>query len=211
MLGSSSNNAKQRQRKPPMSRLTTAFPLILSSLLSLPALAADSHDQHGNHPAHVHGVGKLDVALEGNTLTLHLDSPLINLVGFEHAATATHDKDTVEAAAKMLRDVGRIFVTDPAAQCKPAEVKLESAVLPPALLGEKPTAAPQAASSGDGHADLDSDFTLVCASPGALNAIDAGGLFRAFPGFHRLDVQLATPKKQAAFQLVPGNSLIPIN
>lgn len=192
-----------------MSRLTKALPLLLSPLLCLPALAADGHDHHGNHPAHVHGVGKLDVALEGNTLTLHLDSPLINLVGFEHAAASTRDKDTVEAAAKMLRDVTRIFVTDPAAQCKPAEVQLESAVLPPALLGEKTPNTQQAPT--DGHADLDGDFTLVCASPGALNTVDVGGLLRAFPGFQRIDVQLATPKKQAAFQLTPGNSVIPIN
>ncbi|MFX6759683.1 DUF2796 domain-containing protein, partial [Acinetobacter baumannii] len=83
---------------------------------SLPALAADEgHDHHGNHPAHVHGVGKLDVALEGNTLTLHLDSPLINLVGFEHAASSGKDKDTVRAAVKNLREVNRMFATDAAA------------------------------------------------------------------------------------------------
>ncbi|ALU90347.1 hypothetical protein RB25_25495 [Herbaspirillum rubrisubalbicans] len=187
------------------------LPLLLLSLTSLPALAADDgHDHHGNHPPHVHGVGKLDVALEGNTLTLHLDSPLINLVGFEHAANSAKDKDTVRAAAQSLRDVGRMFATDASAQCKPAEVQLESAVLTPALLGEKAPASSEAAPT-DGHADLDGDFTLVCASPGALNTIDVSGLFAAFPGFHRIDVQMATPKKQGAAQLVPGSAVIPLN
>ncbi|MDR9834932.1 DUF2796 domain-containing protein [Herbaspirillum huttiense] len=187
------------------------IPLVLLSLASLPALAADEgHDHHGNHPAHVHGVGKLDVALEGNTLTLHLDSPLINLVGFEHAATSSKDKETVRAAVKNLREVNRIFATDAAAQCKPAEVQLESAVLTPALLGEKTPATSEPAPS-DGHADLDGDFTLVCATPGALNTVDVSGLFAAFPGFQRIDVQLATPKKQGAVQLVPGSALIPLN
>lgn len=195
-----------------MPRLPLAVSVIAASLLSLPAVSADSHDHHGNHPAHEHGVGKLDVALEGNTLTLHLDTPLINLAGFEHAATSARDKETVQAMAKTLRDVGRMFATDAAAQCKPAEIQLESAVLPPALLGEKAAsgAAPEAAPN-DGHADLDGDFTLVCASPGALTAVDIGGLLRAFPGFQRIDVQLATPKKQAAFQLAPGNAAIPLN
>lgn len=187
------------------------IPLVLLSLASLPALAADEgHDHHGNHPPHVHGVGKLDVALEGNTLTLHLDSPLINLVGFEHAANSSKDKDTVRAAVKNLRDVNRMFATDAAAQCKPAEVQLESAVLTPALLGEKSAASSEPAPN-DGHADLDGDFTLVCASPGALTAVDVSGLFAAFPGFHSIDVQLATPKKQGAVQLVPGSALIPLN
>lgn len=194
-----------------MSRSRPLLPLLLLSLASLPALAADdAHDHHGNHPAHVHGVGKLDLALEGNTLTLHLDTPLINVVGFEHAASSARDKDTVRAAAKTLREVGRLFVTDAAAQCKPAEIQLESAVLPPALLGEKtPANAPTAPT--DGHADLDADFTLVCATPGALTTVDASGLFAAFPGFQRIDVQLATPKKQGAAQLVPGTALIPLN
>lgn len=196
-----------------MPRLS-ALPLLLLSLASLsalPALAADDgHDHHGNHPAHVHGVGKLDVALEGNTLTLHLDTPLINVVGFEHPANSSKDKDTVRAAAKTLREAGRMFATDAAAQCKPAEIQLESAALAPALLGEKSQAAAPAG-PGDGHADLDGDFTLVCASPGALNTVDVSGLFAAFPGFQRIDVQLATPKKQGAVQLVPGSALIPLN
>lgn len=187
------------------------IPLVLLSLATLPVLAAgEGHDQHGNHPAHVHGVGKLDVALEGNTLTLHLDSPLINLVGFEHEANSGKDKDAVRAAVKNLRDVNRMFATDAAAQCKPAEVQLESAALPPALLGEKKSASSEAAPT-DGHADLDGDFTLVCASPGALATVDVSGLFAAFPGFHRIDVQLVTPKKQGAAQLVPGSALIPMN
>ncbi|MBO9538407.1 DUF2796 domain-containing protein [Herbaspirillum sp.] len=195
-----------------MPRLPFAASILAATLLSLPALAADSHDHHGNHPAHEHGVGKLDVALEGNTLTLHLDTPLINLVGFEHAATSARDKQTVQAMAKTLRDVGAMFATDAAAQCKPAEIQLESAVLPPALLGEKAASgAAEATASNDGHADLDGDFALVCASPGMLNTVDVGGLLRAFPGFQRIDVQLATPKKQAAFQLTPGNTAIPLN
>ena len=41
--------------------------------------------------------------------------------------------------------------------------------------------------------------------------MDVSGLFAAFPGFQRIDVQLATPKKQGAVQLVPGSALIPLN
>lgn len=192
--------------------LSRPFALLLASVslaTALPALAVDAQEHRGNQPAHVHGVGRLDVALEGNTLTLHLDSPLINLVGFEHAANSSNDKEAVRTMANTLREATRMFVTEPAAQCKLAEVQLESAALAPALLGEKEPAEANAAPQ-DGHADLDGDFTLVCASPGALNVIDVTPLLRAFPGFQRIDVQLATPKKQGAFQLVPGNALIPL-
>src|SRR5438046_9171683 len=45
------------------------------------------------HEAHVHGVGKLDVAIDGSQVILHLDTPLANLLGFAHAATSTKDRE----------------------------------------------------------------------------------------------------------------------
>ena len=36
-------------------------------------------------PAHVHGVARIDLAVDGDQLTLSLEMPLDNLVGFEHA------------------------------------------------------------------------------------------------------------------------------
>ncbi|WP_323510129.1 ZrgA family zinc uptake protein, partial [Glaciimonas sp. CA11.2] len=50
----------------------------ISALLCLALSPAIAHE------AHVHGVGKLDVAIDGAQITLHLDTPLINLLGFEH-------------------------------------------------------------------------------------------------------------------------------
>ncbi|MCA1323011.1 DUF2796 domain-containing protein [Herbaspirillum sp. alder98] len=179
----------------------------LGAAYQAPAQAQDA--RAGNHPAHVHGVARLDAALEGNTLTFHLDSPLANLVGFEHVPSSAADKQAVELMARTLRDVTRMFATDAAAGCKIAEIQLTSPVLTPALLGENAPATGEAPPR-DGHADLDGDFTLVCASPGALTVVDASQLLGAFPGLQRIDVQLATPKKQGAFQLAPGNGVIPI-
>jgi hypothetical protein len=48
-----------------------------------------------SHEAHVHGIGKLDVAVEGANLSLHLDTPLANLVGFEHTAKSDKDKNAI--------------------------------------------------------------------------------------------------------------------
>jgi len=71
------------------------------------------------HEAHVHGVGQLDVALDGNTLSLHLDSPLANLVGFEHAANSAKDKQAVRAMSADLRARRQIVRhPSPAATCQ---------------------------------------------------------------------------------------------
>jgi hypothetical protein len=163
----------------------------------------------GAHEAHVHGVGKLDVALDSNTLTLHLDTPLVNLIGFEHEAKSAPDRQAAQKMSIQLRSAAAMFVTTPAAECKPASVTLVSAALAPALLGEAPAAMGKAARAKAGeHADLDGDFVFHCAHPERLEAIDVR-LFDAFPGFHQIDVQAVTPKRQSAATLKPGATSIP--
>lgn len=177
------------------------------SLASLASLALLSGTAFA-HEAHVHGVGKLDVALEGNTLSLHLDSPLVNLVGFEHAANSAKDRQAVQAMSKTLRNAAAVFVISAAAGCKASTVKLVSAALDPALLGEtaaKPAAA--GADAHDGHADLDADFVFTCSAPERLQRIDVK-LFDAFKGFQSIDVQLVTAKRQGAAKLTPSSATL---
>lgn len=57
--------------------------LLLSVLVLLPATL------HAGEKAHQHGVAILEVAVDGGTLRLRLESPLNNLAGFEHAPSAS--------------------------------------------------------------------------------------------------------------------------
>lgn len=151
------------------------------------ALAAD---------AHVHGQARLTVALDGANLTLALESPLDNLLGFEHMPRTAKDKAAVDRMAKLLNRPGELFVPTPAAGCKAGAVKLESPVLEP-----KPkTAAKHDHEHEHEHADLDGDFTFTCAQPALLRGLEVK-LFDAFPGLKRLDVEVATAKGQTAAKL----------
>jgi hypothetical protein len=178
---------------------------VLSSFLLL--LSPSLMNSAQAHAAHVHGVGKLDVALDGHTLSLHLDSPLVNLIGFEHAANSAKDRQSAQDMAKTLRQAGQLFVTDAAAGCQLSQVKLVSAAIAPALLGEKTAAKPDAHADNDGHADLDADFVFQCAAPERLQQIDVK-LFDAFKGFLSIDVQLVTAKRQGAARLTPSAAAI---
>ena len=94
-----------------MRRLLLALPFALIPLAI--AHAADEHDhdhEHGSLRAHVHGVARLDMALECRTLEFELDTPAMNIVGFEHPATT--DADT---CATYLRAVlaGELPVPEP--------------------------------------------------------------------------------------------------
>ena len=173
------------------------FSVAISALLSTVFSSAIAHE------AHVHGVGKLDVAIDGAEVTLHLNTPLMNLLGFEHAAKNPKDRAAAQKMAFRLRDAGRIFVTTPAAGCRAISVKLASNAINPILLGEPttPPAAPEA--SAHGHADLDADFILQCSHPDLLESIDVS-LFEKFKGFQKIDVQMVTQKKQLAVTLRPS-------
>ncbi|MEF8714049.1 MAG: DUF2796 domain-containing protein [Accumulibacter sp.] len=145
----------------------------------------------GEPAAHVHGVASLQVAVDGKNLTLNLESPLNNLVGFEHTPRTEKQQAAVRAMAERLNQPAGLFIASPAAACTPLSVKLESPVLEPM----KPSA-------GDGHADLDGEFVFRCEHPEALRALEVG-LFQAFPRLKRLDVQVAGPRGQSAARLSP--------
>lgn len=141
--------------------------------------------------AHVHGAARLEVAIDGNTLAITLESPLDSLLGFEHAPRTDQERMAVRAMAEHLNRAARLFAPTPAAGCAPVSVKLESPVLAPA---GKPAA--------DGHADVDGDYVFRCERPEGLRNLEVK-LFDAFPGLRQVDVQVAGPRGQAAARLSP--------
>lgn len=149
--------------------------LLLTLVLALPAWAGKAHE---------HGVARLDLAVEGTTLTLALDTPLDGLLGFERAPRSEAEKRAAEKAVATLRAADALFTIDPAAQCTLGSVNLVSA---PLKLG---AAAP---AKDDGHGDLEGEFVFRCQSVPAF--VDAG-LFKAFARMTRIDVQVAAPKGQ---------------
>jgi len=137
--------------------------------------------------AHEHGVVKLDIAVEAGKLTVQMESPLDNLVGFERAPRTEAERKTVDAAVARLKAAATLFKIDPAAGCSVARVDLASA---PLKLGNAEPAA-----VNDGHADLDGEFEFSCKDSAHVSFIDLG-LFAAFAGMQRIDVQIAAPQGQ---------------
>lgn len=159
--------------------------LALGTVLSFAAHAA---------PPHVHGVALLDVAVEGNTLSLHLDTPLDNLVGFEHPAYNPAQKKELDAMVAQLNRPDGLFAPSPAAGCKAQKPELVSAVLD----------APKK-QAHHGHADMDADFVFQCAQPQNLTGMEVK-LISLFPRTHKVKVQVAGPKGQSALVLEGTNT-----
>ncbi|MBH3386517.1 DUF2796 domain-containing protein [Pseudomonas juntendi] len=191
-----------------MRRLLLALPFALLPLAVAHAHEDPDHDHdhaHGTLGAHEHGVAKLNVVLDGNTLELELDSPAMNLVGFEHAASSDADKAKVAAVRQQLEQPLKLFGLASAAGCKEDQQALESP-----LFGD----AAKADDDGDEHekghmhSDINAHYQLTCASPEKLTQLDLAPLYKAFPATQKINVQLIGPNGQKGVETSPAKAMV---
>lgn len=153
--------------------------------------------------AHQHGLARLEVVVDGAALTVTLDSPLDNLVGFERGPRNAGERSAVQAMAQTLHTGAALLQPTAAAGCTLRGVVLTSDVIDPALLakGGPPAAGPGKPPAAGGHADLDAVFSFDCRTPVALKGLTLGGLFQAFPRLRQLDAALVAPGVQRGARL----------
>ncbi|MGE7964371.1 DUF2796 domain-containing protein [Pseudomonas sp. NPDC089918] len=188
-----------------MRRLLLALPFALLPLAVAHAAVEHDHDhdEHGSLSAHEHGVGRLNAALDGQTLELELESPAMNLVGFEHAATTDADKAKVTAVRAQLEKPLVLFNLPKAAGCVVATQELESP-----LFGDKPDADDDHDEADkDGHehhhdhSEIHAHYQLSCSAPGALKTLDLANIFNTFPATQKIQVQLISPSGQQGVEV----------
>jgi hypothetical protein len=184
-----------------MRRLLLALPFALLPLAV--AHAADEHDhdhdhEHGSLGAHEHGVGRLNAALDGQTLELELESPAMNLVGFEHAANSDADKAKVAAVRALLEKPLVLFNLPKAADCVVENQELESP-----LFGDAPAADDEDAKDEHhhDHSEIHAHYQFTCATPAALKTLDLANIFNTFPATQKIQVQLISPNGQQGVEV----------
>ena len=149
--------------------------------------------------AHQHGSAQLDIAVEPRRVSIFFETPLDNLLGFERDPRTDDERQRADAAVARLRAAGQVFRIDAAAGCTLASVELQSAALKLGAAAEAP--------APEGHADLDGRFDFDC-KDGRRAAYVEVGLFEAFKGLRRLEVQVATPKGQMKATLLSPASRV---
>ena len=165
-----------------------------------PAAAEERHRELGPH---VHGRGTLNIAVEGNKVTLELGAPGMDIAGFEHAAKTRRDKAALEEAKGQLAAPLALFELPAAAGCRVTEANVAVEI------GEhdhdskeaaaKSTEGDKAPANGEGHSEFHAEYTLECVSASNITAIEFG-YFRTFAGAEKLDVNVITPKGQSTFE-----------
>jgi len=177
-----------------------------------------------SEPAHEHGVGRLDIAFEGNEVELELTVPGADAVGFEHAPSTDADRHAVEEAKKKLADGARLFLFPSAAKCRFEEAEIHAAQLDndhddhgdkhehEKHEGDKHDEKDDHAheheeGKKEAHAEFRAHYHVHCDAPSKLTEIDVA-FFTLFPTAHELEVRWITPRGQGSAELTAKASQI---
>jgi hypothetical protein len=178
--------------------LTACCPLFICFLSTTSAGAAEFEQR----PPHEHGKVTINAALDGSQLVIELDSPAINVVGFEHEPRTDSERAAVRNAADLLKSGRGLFSMPKQALCvfKAADIK-----------------APQweaQESSGEHaehehHADYEARFTYRCEAPNRLTWIEPT-LLGSLRNVIEARVNIATATGQHSEVVTTGHARVPL-
>lgn len=94
---------------------------LIALAAAFPAFAEDARELD----AHEHGVGTLNIAIDGTTVAMAFEAPGADIVGFEYAAESDADLAAIDAAVATLGAPLELFVMPDAAGCTVVETVAE--------------------------------------------------------------------------------------
>ncbi|MCL4757791.1 MAG: DUF2796 domain-containing protein [Rhodocyclaceae bacterium] len=167
---------------------------------------------HAGPPAHEHGVAELRIALDGRSLLVEFESPLDNLVGFEHAPRTIGQRKALQEAEARIGEPAGLFRLPQAAACVAREVEVASPFSdadPDEGTHDHEHRYGHREGDDSGHADVHAAYRFECANPDALDAVELE-LLRVFPGIRSLRVHSATPRGQSSLRFGPDRARAPL-
>ncbi len=164
--------------------------------------------------AHEHGRGTLNIAVEGTRLTMVLEAPGVDIVGFEHKATTDQQKAAMEKAEEQLGAPQTLFHLPAAAACEfeASSVSMEGDHHDHGHGGEAKDHDHAHGAKSDNHkhddaaggqaehASFRAEYAFNCKAPANLTTIGFE-YFNVFAGAQKLDVTVITPKQQSRFEV----------
>lgn len=153
---------------------------------------AANHEEHREHAAHVHGKGRLTLAMQGSSLEIMLESPADSLFGFEHVPATPTEQAKADKVLEQLKDVSRLFGLEGAASCKNTNTEIDAPFSQPA---KTPT---------DGHADVSATYTFECKHPEKLTTLSLP-LLKVFPALRTLNLDYVTESTQGSKTITPDH------
>jgi len=163
--------------------------------------------------SHVHGDAVLAMALDGSRLTVELETPLYNFVGFERAPDSEPEKLALKAGEKALANPAQLFLFNSEAKCEP-----EAEMSPVSLMADHDGHEDSYDQHHDdeehedeehgeeqGHQDVIVEYVFNCVAPNKLKSVQVN-LFQAFPNMTELDTIYLGPSTQSSSTLKPNKT-----
>mgnify|MGYP003384795839 CR=1 FL=1 len=150
-------------------------------LLSNSALA-EQHHEHRELGAHEHGIGSLNLVMEDKQLKVYLESPAVNLLGFEHQPHSSNEQKRLDYVLNQLKKPDQVINVE-GGECRLTHYQVSNPfdqVISYESLDKQP--------SSDEHSDFDVEYLYTCQQPLALTSITIS-LFDSFNGFDSLHAQ----------------------
>ncbi len=174
------------------------IPLLLA-LLASPAIA----DEARQLDSHEHGVGELNIAMDGSIVAMEFHAPGADIVAFEYAPESEEDRAAVDAAVAMLARPLELFVIPAAAACSVtlASAELESDEEQEEHREDHDDQDNEKKHAGEaGHTEFHAEYMLTCGSPDALTEISFD-YFEVFENAQELEVQIVSASGARAFEV----------
>ena len=196
---------------------------VLAGVATCVAFSA-SAEEHRQLGAHVHGHGRLNIAIENKTVSIELEAPGADIAGFEHEASTPEQKATIEKAKATLANGLALFTPPSEAQCTQTSSKV-------AIEAEHGHEHEHHADhehehhaegakhdddddddddhdghgkEGHHHSEFHAEYAFTCAEPSRFTSLTFG-YFKAFPNGQELDISLISPKGQNSFEVKRDN------
>jgi len=172
---------------------------------------ASAQEQH----VHEHGVGQLNLAIDGELVELELAAPGADIVGFEHEPATAAEKEAFASALAKLKNGAALFMFPDAAKCRLDEARVESEDMSEEQHEEEHRhesahekddhdEAGHQKGEADKHAEFHVHYRFRCADAEQLTYIDVS-YFNAFPAARELEVQALTPRGQKGGELTAAS------
>lgn len=169
-------------------------------LMSGTAYSSDKHQEHRSHDAHAHGLASLNIAQEGQSLVIELESPAANLVGFEHQPGTSEEEKKIQQAMLILNNPDQLFVTSESAQCQVTSAEVESELAESQEHHDDDHKEHGEDHHEEAHSDIEAYYEFSCLQPDKLNELRVL-IMEKFPATENIRVQFIGEHGQQAANL----------
>lgn len=188
-------------------------PFLKTAVVSAVGLSVTGLAGAHTEGAHVHGEAQMAVVVEGETVSVSLNSAMYNIVGFERAPNGAEEEAALAAAIETLKDGDSVISFSEAAAC--SFVSASHSL--PKMKDDHDHDHDHGDNSHDhdGHdhgehnhyRDLEAEYTFTCEDANRL-ADATVNLFASFERLEKIDLVVLSDDDQAAGSLTPDENTL---